>query len=70
MLFITGEATIGAGNKLKPKPFQGKWALVTGASSGIGKETTLYFAKNNWTVIATMIAIDLADDLATTPNVF
>ncbi len=47
-----------------------KTILITGASSGIGKETTLYFAKNNWTVIATMIAIDLEDDLATTPNVF
>lgn len=47
-----------------------KTILITGASSGIGKETALYFAKNNWTVIATMISIDLADGLATTPNVF
>jgi NADP-dependent 3-hydroxy acid dehydrogenase YdfG len=47
-----------------------KTILITGASGGIGKETTLYFAKNGWTVIATMISIDLADDLATTPNVF
>ncbi len=47
-----------------------KTILITGASGGIGKETTLYFAKNGWTVIATMISIDLADDLVTTPNVF
>jgi len=47
-----------------------KTILITGASGGIGKETTLYFVKNGWTVIATMISIDLADDLATTPNVF
>ena len=47
-----------------------KTILITGASSGIGKETALYFAKNNWNVIATMISIDLAEDLATTANVF
>ena len=47
-----------------------KTILITGASSGIGKETTLYFANNNWTVIATMISLDLADDLVTIPNVF
>lgn len=47
-----------------------KTILITGASSGIGKETTLYFANNNWTVIATMISLDLADDLGAIPNVF
>ena len=47
-----------------------KTILITGASGGIGKETTLYFANNNWTVIATMISIELADDLLTKPNVF
>ena len=47
-----------------------KTILITGASGGIGKETTLYFANNNWTVIATMISIELAEDLLTTPNVF
>jgi len=35
-----------------------KTILITGASGGIGKETTLYFVKNGWTVIATMISID------------
>jgi len=29
-----------------------KTVLITGAGGGIGKETSLYFAKNNWTVIA------------------
>lgn len=47
-----------------------KTVVITGASSGIGKEIALFFAKNNWNVIATMITLDLADDLIETPNVF
>jgi NAD(P)-dependent dehydrogenase (short-subunit alcohol dehydrogenase family) len=31
-----------------------KTIFITGSSSGIGKETALYFAKQNWQVIASM----------------
>jgi NAD(P)-dependent dehydrogenase (short-subunit alcohol dehydrogenase family) len=31
-----------------------KTILITGASSGIGKETVLLFAKKDWQVAATM----------------
>lgn len=47
-----------------------KTILITGAAGGIGKQTALFFAEKGWNVIATMILIDLSDDLATTPNVF
>jgi short-subunit dehydrogenase len=43
--------------------------LITGASGGLGKLTTKYFADNGWNVIATMISLDLAEDLNTYPNV-
>ena len=46
-----------------------KTVLITGASSGIGKETALFFAKNNWNVIATMICPDSAIELNTIPNI-
>lgn len=47
-----------------------KTVLITGTSSGIGKETALFFAKNNWNVIATMISLHDAADLIETSNVF
>lgn len=46
-----------------------KNVLITGASGGLGKLTTKYFADNGWNVIATMISLDLADDLEGYPNV-
>lgn len=41
-----------------------KTILITGASSGIGKATALYFAKNNWNVIATMRKPEDGSELA------
>ncbi len=35
-----------------------KTILITGASGGLGKETALFFAKNNWKVLATVISIN------------
>lgn len=46
-----------------------KTVLITGASSGIGKQTALYFATNNWNVIATMLHLHEATELATNPNI-
>lgn len=46
-----------------------KTVLITGASGGLGKLTTKHFADNGWNVIATMISLDLADDLEGYPNV-
>jgi NADP-dependent 3-hydroxy acid dehydrogenase YdfG len=31
-----------------------KTVIITGSSSGIGKETAMYFAENHWNVVATM----------------
>ncbi len=46
-----------------------KNVLITGASGGLGKLTTKHFADNGWNVIATMISLDLAEDLQSYPNV-
>lgn len=46
-----------------------KNVLITGASGGLGKLTTKHFADNGWNVIATMISLDLAEDLQGYPNV-
>ncbi|MDJ0657094.1 MAG: SDR family oxidoreductase [Xanthomonadales bacterium] len=40
-----------------------KTILITGASSGIGKETAAYFHENGWNVIATMRNPDAAGEL-------
>ncbi|MEC4005894.1 SDR family NAD(P)-dependent oxidoreductase [Flavobacterium sp. SUN052] len=42
---------------------------MTGASGGLGKEITLYFSKNNWNVIATMICINEATVFKDIPNI-
>jgi len=47
-----------------------KTMLVTGASSGIGKATALFFAERGWNVIATMRNIDNSLDLAKEPNIW
>lgn len=47
-----------------------KVILITGASSGIGKETALYFAKNGWNVIATMRSPEKETELQNLENVW
>ncbi|KIX20125.1 short-chain dehydrogenase [Flavobacterium sp. 316] len=37
--------------------------LITGASGGLGRLTSKYFADKGWNVIATMVNLDLAGDL-------
>lgn len=41
-----------------------KTILITGASSGIGKATTLLFQRQGWNVVATMRSPETASDLA------
>lgn len=47
-----------------------KTVLITGAGGGIGKQTSLYFAKNNWTVIATVLFANEGEDFKNIPNIF
>lgn len=47
-----------------------KTVLITGAGGGIGKLTSLYFAKNNWTVIATLLHVREGDEFDNVPNIF
>ncbi len=41
--------------------------LITGAASGIGKQTALFFAAKGWHVIATMLYLHEAEELGTNP---
>lgn len=47
-----------------------KTILITGASSGFGKETAKLFQKNGWNVIATMRSPDKEQELTALENVF
>lgn len=47
-----------------------KTVLITGAGGGIGKQTALYFAKNNWTVIATLLHSSEGEDFKDISTVF
>jgi NAD(P)-dependent dehydrogenase (short-subunit alcohol dehydrogenase family) len=46
-----------------------KTILITGSSTGIGKETALYFASKGWNVVATMRNIEKANDLLVHKNI-
>lgn len=47
-----------------------KTVLITGAGGGIGKLTSLHFAKNNWTVIATLLHAKESDIFKDIPNIY
>ena len=47
-----------------------KTILITGASSGIGKETAKYFQSKGWNVIATMRFQEKETELTTLDNVY
>lgn len=46
-----------------------KTVLITGASSGIGKVTALYFADRGWQVAATMRRPENEQELSSNPNI-
>lgn len=47
-----------------------KTVLITGAGGGIGKQTALYFAKHNWTVIATLLHPSESEDFKDISTIF
>lgn len=46
-----------------------KTVFITGASSGIGKATALFFQKKGWNVVATLRNPDFEKELAVLPNI-
>ena len=46
-----------------------KTIVITGASSGIGKATAIYFTQQGWNVAATMRSIDNISDFAAYPSI-
>ena len=46
-----------------------KTILITGASTGIGKATAIYFQEKGWNVVATMRTPEKAEELQTLDNV-
>lgn len=46
-----------------------KTILITGASTGIGKDTAILFAQKGWNVAATMRNVEKGKDLTTYKNV-
>ena len=47
-----------------------KTVLITGASSGIGKATSLLFARKGWNVIAPMRNPEKEAELTQEPDIF
>lgn len=47
-----------------------KTVFITGSSAGIGKATTLLFAKKDWNVIATMRSPEKGKDFESIPNIY
>jgi short-subunit dehydrogenase len=46
-----------------------KNVLITGASGGLGKQISFYFADKGWNVIATMTSLDLAGEFEGYPSI-